>query len=104
MRSCKQTSKTCADRTSPWVSLSFFLLAFLGTSLIVVYLCRLLLVGVSNEHHMHPAPYKTSNPVGAEKVKSIDGAALRKESWILGQCPGTYASVNNLSYRSPTMD
>ena len=50
-------------------------------------------VGVNSDNHMQPAPYKISNPVGAEKTKAIDGAALRKESWILGQCPDTYNSI-----------
>ncbi len=70
----------------------------------LVFLFLLLLVGVNNDNNMHPAPYKISNPVGAEKVKSIDGAALRKESWILGQCPDTHGSVNTLSFRSPALD
>ena len=50
-------------------------------------------VGVNSDNHMQPAPYKVSNPDGAELVKPIDGAALRKESWILGQCPDTYHSI-----------
>jgi len=34
-------------------------------------------------------------------VQPIDGAALRKESWILGQCPGTYKSVQEASFKNP---
>jgi len=41
-------------------------------------------VGVNNENYMQPAPYKVSDPRGAEMVKPVDAAALRKESWILG--------------------
>ena len=63
---------------------------------------RDLCAGMRNEAaNMLPAPYKVSDPTGAEKVKSIDAAALRKESWILGQCPGTYASIQKNSFASP---
>lgn len=61
-------------------------------------------VGVSNDNHMQPAPYKVSNPANAELVKPIDGAALRKESWILGQCPDTYHSIQRSSFKSPGTD
>ena len=53
---------------------------------------------------MTPAPYKVSMPQNAERVKPIDGAALRKESWILGQCPDTYNTINKNAYRSPSID
>ena len=53
---------------------------------------------------MSPAPYKVSMPQNAERVKAIDGAALRKESWILGQCPDTYNTSNRNSFRSPSID
>jgi len=48
---------------------------------------------MNNDSHMTPAPYKVSNPVGAQKAKAIDANLLGKESWILGQCPGTYKTV-----------
>ena len=50
---------------------------------------------------MHPAPYKVSRPEGAEKIPAIDGAALRKESWILGQCPDYYNTAQKAAFRSP---
>ena len=53
---------------------------------------------------MHPAPYKVSNPVNAEKINPIDGAALRKESWILGQCPDTKVTNMQRTFQSPQMD
>ena len=59
---------------------------------------------MNNETHLTPAPYKQSFPQQAERVKPIDGAALRKESWILGQCPETYSTVNQQSFHSPKID
>lgn len=53
---------------------------------------------------MTPAPYKVSNPVGAEKVKSIDKNLLGKESWILGQCPNAFGTVSKMSFTSPRMN
>ena len=50
---------------------------------------------------MHPAPYKVSRPEGAAKINPIDGAALRKESWILGQCPDTKTTNMQRSFQSP---
>ena len=41
-------------------------------------------LGLTNTSYMQPAPYKISHPESAEKIKAIDGVALRKESWILG--------------------
>mmetsp|Transcript_26186 Transcript_26186/g.32738 ORF Transcript_26186/g.32738 Transcript_26186/m.32738 type:complete len:140 (-) Transcript_26186:1510-1929(-) len=61
-------------------------------------------VGVSNEVHMTPAAYKVSMPDNAERAKPIDGTALRKESWILGQCPKTYDTSNQKAFRSPSID
>lgn len=53
---------------------------------------------------MIPAPYKVSNPKAGERVKPVDGIALRKESWILGQCPDTFNTTNSATFRSPSMD
>ena len=53
---------------------------------------------------MIQAPYKVSRPEGAEKVPPIDGAALRKESWILGQCPDYYNTATKAAFRTPNYD
>ena len=53
---------------------------------------------------MTPAPYKVSNPKGADRIMPVDGTALRRESWILGQCPDTYNTSNNRTFKSPSMD
>lgn len=53
---------------------------------------------------MTPAPYKVSNPKNAERMLPVDGQALRRESWILGQCPDTYNTSNKNAFKSPSMD
>ena len=37
-------------------------------------------------------------------MKPIDGAALRKESWILGQCADTYNSQQMASFKQPRVN
>jgi len=37
-------------------------------------------------------------------VKPIDGAALRKESWILGQCADTYKTVQMVTHAHPSVN
>ena len=59
---------------------------------------------MNNNHNMVPAPYKVSNPVGAEKVKAIDANILGKESWILGQCGNYYNTTQQRSFNNPKMD
>ena len=53
---------------------------------------------------MYPAPYKVSDPSNAERVMPIDGAALRKESWILGQCPDNYKSIQQSTFKAPRVN
>jgi len=52
------------------------------------------LTGMNMENQMSPAPYKISNPVNPEKIKTYDKNELGKESWILGQCPETFKTVS----------
>ena len=47
---------------------------------------------------MYPAPFKKSDPVGAERPVPIDGHALRKESWKLGSSPAFYETINQSNY------
>ena len=58
-------------------------------------------VGVTKDHQMYPAPYKVSDPSGAVRAKAKDSNELRKESWILGQCPETFTSVQTRSFTQP---
>ena len=58
--------------------------AFLSVRIAILIPFCFLNIGVNNENYMQPAPYKVSDPRGAEMVKPVDAAALRKESWILG--------------------
>lgn len=64
----------------------------------------MLSAGATRENTMIQAPYKVSRPEGAEKVPPIDGAALRKESWILGQCPDYYNTATKAAFRTPNYD
>lgn len=59
---------------------------------------------MNNQSYMTPAPYKVSNPIGAEKVKSIDKSLLGRENWILGQCPDSYGTVSGNAFASPRLN
>ena len=50
---------------------------------------------------MYPAPYKVSDPSGAERAKAKDSNELRKESWTMGQHPETFTSVQKQTFTSP---
>ena len=47
---------------------------------------------------MYPAPFKKSDPTGAERVKAKCGNELRKESWTLGASPAFYETINQSNY------
>ena len=58
-------------------------------------------VGMTNENHLNPAPYKVSNPEGGMRPKPMDKNKLGRESWTLGTYPDIYKTVNQNSFNSP---
>ena len=49
---------------------------------------------LTKEKTMYPAPFKQSNPVGAERPKMMDKNALGRENWTLGASPMFYETIN----------
>ena len=47
---------------------------------------------------MYPAPFKQSNPVGAERPKMMDKNALGRENWTLGASPMFYETINQTNF------
>lgn len=47
---------------------------------------------------MYPAPFKQSDPVGAERPKMIDKNKLGRENWTLGASPMFYETVNQTNF------
>ena len=51
-------------------------------------------IGMAKGGNMAPAPYKQSNPDGADRPPVIDSNKLGRESWTLGTFPDTFKTVN----------
>lgn len=47
---------------------------------------------------MYPAPFKASNPVGADRPKMIDKNLMGKGNWTLGASPMFYETINQTNY------
>ena len=47
---------------------------------------------------MYPAPFKQSDPTGAEKPKIIDKNKLGRENWTLGASPMFYETINQSNF------
>lgn len=47
---------------------------------------------------MYPAPFKLSNPAGAERPAIIDKNKLGRENWTLGASPMRYETINQTNY------
>ena len=47
---------------------------------------------------MYPAPFKLSNPAGADPPAIIDKNKLRCENWTLGASPMFYETINQTNF------
>ena len=47
---------------------------------------------------MYPAPFKLSNPAGADRPAIIDKNKLGRENWTLGASPMFYETINQTNY------
>lgn len=47
---------------------------------------------------MYPAPFKQSDPVGAERPKMMDKNKLGRENWTLGASPMFYETINQTNF------
>jgi len=47
---------------------------------------------------MYPAPFKKSDPTGAEMPKKIDKNRLGRENWTLGASPMRYESIHQTNF------
>ena len=47
---------------------------------------------------MYPAPFKLSNPAGADPPAIIDKNKLRSENWTLGASPMFYETINQTNF------
>ena len=49
---------------------------------------------MTKDNTMYPAPFKKSDPTGAEMHPKIDKNALGRENWTLGASPMRYETIN----------
>lgn len=47
---------------------------------------------------MYPAPFKLSNPAGADRPAIIDKNKLGRENWTLGASPMFYETINQTNF------
>jgi len=53
---------------------------------------------LTKERTMYPAPFKLSDPTGAEMPKKIDKNRLGRENWTLGASPMRYETVHQTNF------
>ena len=53
---------------------------------------------MTRDKTMYPAPFKKSDPTGAEIPPKIDKNRLDRENWSVGASPMRYETINQASF------